>query len=120
MVTHSDRGPLLAVLARGEAIRTQTSEQSEREELFSAALEAAQLGVWQRDLRTDEMVWGGHYEAILTPSPGGFDDTYDGMLRVIHPDDRGRLLDQVEAARQKRAFRVTSSALGARHSALGV
>ena len=98
-----DADGLLAVACDRETLRVPARELSDREELFSTALEAAQLGVWQRDLDTDEMIWGGHFEEILIPSPGGFDGTYEGMLRVIHPADRGPLQDQMERAQRKRA-----------------
>ncbi|HMS84737.1 MAG TPA: PAS domain S-box protein [Nitrospira sp.] len=54
----------------------------------TTALEAAQVGTWEWDSRTNRMIWSEETERIFGLTPGTFDDSYEGFLALVHPDDR--------------------------------
>ncbi len=71
----------------------------ESEERLRLAAEAAQMGTWDRDLRTNRLYWSPNMERLMGFAPGTFPGTYEAFHDLIHPDDRA-----VFAAAQQRAF----------------
>jgi PAS domain S-box-containing protein len=71
------------------------------------ALDAAGMGFWQRDLATDEVISGGHYDSLLGLTPGTQHSTFAAFLARIHPDDRlaveGQIAESVETGQAFRA-----------------
>src|SRR5262245_40862195 len=55
------------------------------------AMEAAGIGTWEWDVRTDEIWWSDNLAAIHGVDPAAFDGTVEGFLRLVHPDDRERV-----------------------------
>ena len=68
------------------------------EERLRLALEAGHMGVWDWNIATGEVKWSQNLEAIHGLPPGGFDGTYAGFERTIHPDERDRVEAEVAAA----------------------
>jgi PAS domain S-box-containing protein len=59
----------------------------------------ANLGSWVRNLETNEVVWSDQLYEIFGVQPGEENSgTFEGYLKRIHPDDRDRVREQVEAA----------------------
>jgi two-component system cell cycle sensor histidine kinase/response regulator CckA len=52
---------------------------------------AAHLGVWDRDLRVNEIVISGEYDKLYGLPTGHRPLTYDEWLNLIHPEDRERV-----------------------------
>ena len=52
------------------------------------ALDAGRLGVWEWDVRTNAIRWSDNLEPIHGLPPGGFDGTFAGFQKLIHPADR--------------------------------
>jgi PAS domain S-box-containing protein len=82
------------------ALERNRAEESARigEERMRFALEAASMGTWQLDLRTRRVTWSGSVERIHGYEPGAFDRTFDMYQRLIHPDDRDRVVTSIERA----------------------
>ncbi|MDP3176251.1 MAG: transporter substrate-binding domain-containing protein, partial [Spirochaetaceae bacterium] len=57
---------------------------------FSLAADAAGLGVWDWDLRKDELVWDDRMYALYGVKREDFGGAYDAWLKGVHPDDRAR------------------------------
>lgn len=70
----------------------------ENEERLRLALEAAQLGVWDRDLETDEVQWSPEEERCFGLEPGTFEATRTDELKRIHPEDRAVLIESEREA----------------------
>lgn len=58
------------------------------EDRLTAALGAARMGAWDKDLKTGNFWWSDGVEEIFGRRPGAFVPTYDDFLGYIHPDDR--------------------------------
>jgi signal transduction histidine kinase/CheY-like chemotaxis protein len=67
-----------------ETVRT------ERQQLH-AALEAAGIGTWRWDARTNEETWDAHQMQLFGVDPARFRPTLDAFFSCVHPEDRGRI-----------------------------
>jgi PAS domain S-box-containing protein len=68
----------------------------ESEERLRLALEAGQMGTWEWNIATNQVVWSPGLEAIHGLAPGEFGGTFDDFQADIHPDDRERVAQQIE------------------------
>ena len=57
------------------------------EQRLSFAMEAGTLGTFEWDLQTGKIFWNGHREGMFGFEQGGFDGTYAGFEKYVHPDD---------------------------------
>jgi PAS domain S-box-containing protein len=79
--------------------RTRTEEQARRSEArLRFALDAALMGTWDWDLRSNTVVWSENLERIHGLPPGSFDGTFASYEREIHPEDRERVLASTQRA----------------------
>jgi PAS domain S-box-containing protein len=79
--------------------RTRTEAQAKRSEArLRFALDAAEMGTWDWDLATNEVVWSDNLEQIHGLPPGTFDGTFASYEKEIHPEDRARVLASVQGA----------------------
>jgi len=65
---------------------------------LSLAMKGSRMGWWSRDFVSDEITWSPELEAILGLEPGGLESSVDRFLALVHPDDRDRLVDNIQAA----------------------
>ena len=63
----------------------------ESEERLRLALEAGQMGTWDWDPNAPRLVWSRTMETMFGLTPGGFDGTFEGFLRCVHPEDREKV-----------------------------
>ena len=79
--------------------RTRTEAQAKRSEArLRFALDAAEMGTWDWDLATNDVVWSDNLARIHGLPPGSFDGTFASYEKEIHPDDRERVLASVRRA----------------------
>lgn len=62
---------------------------------LQAALDAARMGAWDRNLRDGSFWWSRGMEGLFGRKPGAFVPTYEEFLGYIHPEDRGFLANAV-------------------------
>ncbi|BAZ25292.1 multi-sensor hybrid histidine kinase [Kalymmatonema gypsitolerans NIES-4073] len=63
----------------------------ESEERLQLALQAANMGIWERDLTTDAGYWSPKVYQILGLTRSTDDSSYEAFLNCIHPEDRERV-----------------------------
>jgi two-component system, cell cycle sensor histidine kinase and response regulator CckA len=70
---------------------------------LTAAMAAGRIAIWERDLRTNRVVWSNQLRTIFGNS--GEDDilTFEDFLQAVHADDRPRVLAAVQRAISQRA-----------------
>jgi PAS domain S-box-containing protein len=79
--------------------RMRTEEQARRsEERLRFALDAASMGTWDWDLRTNRVEWSDNLARIHGLPDGAFDGTFASYEREIHPDDRARVYASIRRA----------------------
>jgi len=70
-------------------------DQSEKLQL---AMEAARMATWDWDILTNRIIWSPNMEALFGLAPGEFDGSYDQFVARLHPDDRDRVPEAINAA----------------------
>jgi PAS domain S-box-containing protein len=70
----------------------------DREYQLAQAQAVARLGSFEWDLATDEVTWSPELCRILGLDPGACRGTLDGLLRLVHPDDRAETAATLRAA----------------------
>ncbi|MBD1834129.1 response regulator [Cyanobacteria bacterium FACHB-472] len=58
------------------------------EERLRLALFAAQMGSWDWNILTGEVIWSEDCERLFGLAPGSFQGTYEAFLACVHPEDR--------------------------------
>ena len=71
------------------------------EERYSLAQMAADIGSWDWNIITGELIWSDTIESMFGFSRGKFKATYDAFLECVHPDDRQLLIDSVNNSVEK-------------------
>jgi diguanylate cyclase (GGDEF)-like protein/PAS domain S-box-containing protein len=69
------------------------------EAALEEAQRLAQLGSWSWDLRSGEMTWSRELYRVLGLSLEEQNASFDMFQRLLHPDDRQRVLELLEQAR---------------------
>ena len=70
--------------------------------LLQHVLDAAGLGLWTWDLRTDAVTWSAQSYRIHGLKPGEFAGTGNAYFDLVHPEDRDRVRAQVQAGLARR------------------
>ncbi|ODG97871.1 hybrid sensor histidine kinase/response regulator [Nostoc sp. KVJ20] len=60
----------------------------ENEERLKLALDASQMGLWDWNIVTNQVILSENHEVLFGLLPGSFDGTYEGFLKCIHPEDK--------------------------------
>lgn len=85
--------------AKKEIEATSTEDPARGETLrLSLALEAAQAGIWDWDLRTNKNLWSDELWAVYGLEPHSCEPSYEAWLKVIYPEDREQAERTVQLA----------------------
>ena len=68
------------------------------------ALDAGEMGTWDWDLTSGEIVWSEGLARLFGLKPEEFDGRYETFRRSIHPDDLAQLEVKVAQARAQRGL----------------
>ncbi len=60
------------------------------------AFDVANLGLWDWDFKTNQIIWLGKHEQLFGMKPGSFKGTYNAFRAKVHPDDILELEDRVQ------------------------
>ncbi len=67
-------------------IKAQEALKASQDKL-NIALENGNIGVWEWDLRTDELIWDERMEKMFGLEPGSFAKTYMAFENLVHEED---------------------------------
>ncbi|MCE3223075.1 MAG: putative Sensor histidine kinase [Nitrospira sp.] len=70
------------------------------EERLRLAFQAAHLGLWDWDIRSNAAQWSENVPAVFGLSREAFAGTYEAYLSLVHPEDFDRLLKAISQAIQ--------------------
>ena len=83
------------LLAEAERTRQVREEANTWQQRAIHALEAGQMGYWERDSRTDKVSFSPLLEDVLGLNHKTFDGSMEQFLQNVHPDDRSTLLNAI-------------------------
>jgi len=93
--------PLLHGIVRDISERKRAEESLRvSQERFDLAVRATQDGVWDWNLETNEVFYSARWKAMLGYGEDEIEPHADAWSRLLHPDDRARSMQLVEAVRQ--------------------
>src|SRR4051794_33057332 len=70
--------------------KTAEEEARRQREVLALAQSAARIGSFEWEIQSDVNKWSPGIEGLYGLPPGGFEGTYEGWRRCVHPDDRAR------------------------------
>jgi len=70
----------------------------EQQNRLRLAMEIADLAIWDWDIQSNQVVWSDNCERVKRLPPGTFDGTFAAYQQLVHPEDRPRLLSDIERA----------------------
>jgi PAS domain S-box-containing protein len=90
---------------QAEIVEHRRSEESLRvsEARLQAAIDATNIGLWDWDLISGQIIWLGHLARLFGLAPDEFEGTYPGFEKRIHPEDREGLSRVLQRAREERS-----------------
>ncbi len=62
-------------------------EAHKHQEILRLVHQIGHIGHWEWNSLTDENKWSPEIEALYGLPPGGFEGSYDGWAKLVHPDD---------------------------------
>lgn len=65
---------------------------------LSLALKSSKAGTWDKDIVLDHSTWDDELHALFGLAPSTFSGKSEDFIRMIHPDDRERVIDEIAAA----------------------
>jgi PAS domain S-box-containing protein len=94
--------------AKKKAVRGKSNRlRNDSSMLFSAnasldiALEAAQMGLWEYDLKTNASVWSSNVHKLFGLSDPVFEGTLETFIEKVHPQDRQRVKKSLQESISK-------------------
>jgi PAS domain S-box-containing protein len=72
-------------------------ELAHSEERFRLAERAGEMGVWERDLSTNEVTWSTNVVRLFGMDPDTFGGSFEAFVEAVHPEDRERVEDEISA-----------------------
>ena len=79
------------------SIRTDITHVKEAEERFRRGQAYANIGTWDWNIRTGELIWSERIGPLFGYREGELETTYENFLAAVHPDDRPYVIDAVNA-----------------------
>ena len=79
------------------AIRTDVTQMRANEDRLNRSQAFANIGTWDWNIKTGELYWSERIAPLFGYEPGELEHTYDNFLNSVHPGDRQRLIDAIDA-----------------------
>lgn len=99
----SDSGRVRGVIVFAVDITDQMRAQhdlAQSEERLTRSQTFAEIGTWDWTIATGELYWSERIPALFGYEVGSLETTYENFLEAVHPDDRQRVVEAVDACVQ--------------------
>jgi PAS domain S-box-containing protein len=90
----------LLLVARTSEARLAHAARNESAAHLLIALEAAQMGTWEWDVKSGAIHWSDRVVRMFGVGPGGFSGGFEDYLALVHSDDRAIVAAEIERALQ--------------------
>jgi PAS domain S-box-containing protein len=79
-------------------VQERTAEIETIRRRLELATQAAELGVWDWNIRTGRLLWDAQVYKLYGVNEGTFDGTIDAFIKIVHPDDVADLMSFTQNA----------------------
>lgn len=93
---------LIALAAKDRENRRLIEQLSRTERQLREATDAADCGLWDWDIPTGALQWFGAHERLAGVRPGSFSGKVEAFTESLHPDDRARVWQRLQATMASR------------------
>jgi len=83
------------------SLRTDVTDLKVNVDRLQRSQEFAGIGNWDWNIETGELYWSERIGPLFGYAPGELETTYENFLAAVHPDDRQRVIDAVDACVQQ-------------------
>lgn len=87
---------VISMWMRDEIEKERQSKLRESEEQLRLALQSANMGTWNWDLKTEQIAWSAQIEPMFGLQPGEFNGKFETYLAFIHPADLADVQKAIE------------------------
>ncbi|AVH74079.1 PAS domain-containing hybrid sensor histidine kinase/response regulator [Nostoc sp. 'Lobaria pulmonaria (5183) cyanobiont'] len=70
----------------------------ETEERLRLALDVSQMGLWDWNLVTNQVIWSENYQLLFGLLPSSFDSPYETFQKCVHPEDSQSVMQAIAHA----------------------
>ncbi|MDZ7963448.1 MAG: PAS domain S-box protein [Nostoc sp. DedSLP03] len=70
----------------------------ESEERLRLTLEVSQMGLWDWNIVTNQVIWSENYELLFGLHPSSFDSPYETFQKCVHPEDSQSVMQAIAHA----------------------
>ncbi|NEZ59003.1 response regulator [Leptolyngbyaceae cyanobacterium CCMR0081] len=74
-----------------QRLRQEVNYRQTVQERLALAQKAGKTGIFEWNIRSNEVTWSAELEALYGVSRGDFDGSYDNWIKAIHSEDRSRV-----------------------------
>ncbi|OKH42566.1 hypothetical protein NIES2101_32755 [Calothrix sp. HK-06] len=85
-------------LERTKLVRRMAQQENQRLALF---LEAAEIGIWDWNILTGQIIWSETQERLFGMAPGSFDGSFDTFINCVLKSDRESLHSKINQVRSE-------------------
>ncbi|MFN8380525.1 MAG: PAS domain S-box protein [Anaerolineales bacterium] len=78
-------------------VQERTDEIKKVQRRLEVATKAAELGIWDWNVINNQLIFDEQMHAIYGTSPESFDQTIEGFIKIVHPDDAANLMSLAQA-----------------------
>jgi two-component system CheB/CheR fusion protein len=86
-----------------DAVAEDVTDRRESQERLMAALDASGTGTFRWNMRTNELDWDDNLDRLFGLAPGSAVRSLPEFIRLVHPDDRARVVAACERCRDEAA-----------------
>ncbi|MGF1938481.1 MAG: PAS domain S-box protein [Nostoc sp. ChiQUE02] len=72
------------------------------EERLRLALEVSQMGLWDWNIVTNQVIWSENYELLFGVLPGSFDGPYETFQKCVYPEDKQSVMQGIAHALEQK------------------
>jgi PAS domain S-box-containing protein len=86
---------VIATISESSILKSAQDELDISNERLKIAKEAAQIGVWEFNVKTGQLIWDAHMFLLYDREPSTFSGTVSEWYDALHPDDREGALQKI-------------------------
>ncbi|MEH2159503.1 MAG: PAS domain S-box protein [Nostoc sp.] len=67
----------------------------ESEERLRLVLDVSQMGLWDWNIITNQVIWSENYELLFSVVPNSFDGPYETFQKCVYPEDKQSVMQRI-------------------------